>query len=72
MESRKIESSAPQRARGYLTIAHAAEYVGVSQDTVRRRIVDGTLRSYRVAGTRAYRLRVEDVEGLMLPVGVYG
>jgi excisionase family DNA binding protein len=50
----------------YLTIPEAAVRLGVSPDTVRRRIKSGTLPAGLFAGK--YRLRVEDVDALVRPV----
>lgn len=52
-----------------ITIAEAAERVGVSTWTIRRRIADGTLRAYRVRGCRSIRLDTADVESLLDPMG---
>lgn len=53
--------SEPMRTTKYLTIAQAADILGQSVKTVRRRISDGTLPAYRV-GPRSIRLRIEDLE----------
>ena len=50
----------------YLTIPEAAARLGVSTDTVRRRIKSGTLPAGLFAGK--YRIRVEDVDALVRPV----
>lgn len=36
----------------YVRIAEAAEYLGVSERTIRRYIADRKLRAYRIAGVR--------------------
>lgn len=53
--------SEPMRTTKYVTLAQAADILGQSVKTVRRRISDGTLPAYRV-GPRSIRLRVEDLE----------
>lgn len=49
----------------FLTIPEAAVRLGVSPDTVRRRIKSGELAAGIFAGK--YRIRVEDVDGLVKP-----
>ena len=51
-----------------IDMARAAEYLGVSIQSIRRRIADGSLSAFRV-GPRAVRVYVEDVEALKKPVG---
>lgn len=48
----------------FLTITQAAIRLGVSPDTVRRRIKSGELPAGRFAG--AYRVRVVDVDALVM------
>lgn len=47
----------------YMTLAEAAEWYGVSERTLRRRIAEGTLPAYRI-GPRAIRVSAADVEAL--------
>ena len=47
-----------------VTIAVAAERLGLSTKSIRRRIADGTLPAYRV-GPRLIRLDAEDVDRLL-------
>jgi excisionase family DNA binding protein len=49
----------------FLTIPEAAVRLGVSPDTVRRRIKSGVLTAGVFAGK--YRIRVEDVDALVQP-----
>lgn len=51
-----------------ITIAAAAERIGVSVWTIRRRIADGTLRAHRVKNSRAIRLDLDDVDALLVPM----
>lgn len=44
-----------------LSITQAAERAGVSRDTIRRRIADGTLPAYRV-GPKLIRVDAADVD----------
>jgi excisionase family DNA binding protein len=45
----------------------AAEWYGVSERTLRRRISEGLLPAVRV-GPRSIRVRAEDVEALAVPI----
>lgn len=58
-------------ARKYLTLAEAAEWYGVSERTLRRRIAEGRLPAYRV-GPRSIRVKAEDVEALAQPIPTAG
>jgi excisionase family DNA binding protein len=51
-----------------VTIKEAANYLGVSHKTIRRRISDGTLPAFRVAGGGPIRVLAKDVEALKTPV----
>lgn len=55
----------------YETLRQAADRLGVSEKTLRRRIADGTLVAYRV-GPRLIRVRALDVDALLrgFPRGV--
>ena len=46
-----------------LTIPEAARYLGVSEDTIRRRVKDGGLPSVLLAGK--YRISVADLDALI-------
>lgn len=53
----------------YLTVAEAAEYLGVSTNTVRRQIYAGSLPAFRMSGHGTLlRVRRVDLDGLMQPV----
>ncbi|HTZ14454.1 MAG TPA: excisionase family DNA-binding protein [Mycobacterium sp.] len=52
----------------YITILKAAEYLGVSERTVRAMIADGRLTAYR-AGRRIVRLRVDEIDAAMQSSG---
>jgi excisionase family DNA binding protein len=51
----------------YLTLAQAAELLGVHTRTIRRRIADGQLRAYRL-GPRLVKVAAADVEALLTPI----
>jgi excisionase family DNA binding protein len=50
------------------SIAGAAELLGVSEQTIRRRIADGTLPAERI-GPRLIRIRIADLDALGRPIG---
>ncbi|GAB0105267.1 hypothetical protein JMUB6875_42450 [Nocardia sp. JMUB6875] len=52
----------------YVSLAHAGEFTGTSVRTIRRRISDGTLTGYRVPGTRAVRVDLNELSDLMKPM----
>lgn len=47
----------------YLSLKEAADWYGVSERTLRRRVSEGRLRAYRV-GPRSIRVRSTDVAAL--------
>jgi excisionase family DNA binding protein len=49
-------------SRQWLTVAHAAEYAGLSKDTIYTAIERGELCHVRVGGRRAIRLRPEWID----------
>lgn len=50
-----------------LTLKEAADWYGVSERTLRRRISEGKLRAYRV-GPRSIRVTADDVAALAQPI----
>ena len=58
-------------ASEYMSVGETAESLGVSQDTIRRRISDGTIPAYRIAG-KAIRLRRADLDALVRLISVDG
>lgn len=54
--------------RPYLTIRETTTLLALSQRTIHRYITEGKLKAYRVAGENAIRIKVEDVEALLVPV----
>lgn len=50
-----------------MSLQQAALRVGVSVDTLRRRIRAGNLRAYRF-GERLIKIRVEDLDNLVRPI----
>lgn len=54
----------------FITLADAADYLGVSTKTVRRMISDRQLPAYRVGGQRgAIRLRLSEIDSALFPIG---
>ena len=64
MTANRTDSAKPERM--YLTIPQAALFVGVSADTVRRRIKSGELPASMFAGK--YRIHRDDLARLLRPV----
>lgn len=62
--------------RRYLTLGEAAELVGLSQITIRRRIADGTLKAQRLGTPRPgksfrglpIKIAAEDLEAAFTPI----
>jgi len=53
------------------SIPKAAEYVGVSSKTIRRRIADGSLTGYRF-GPRVLRVDLDELEAQLRPIPTAG
>jgi len=60
----------PNRAarRRYVKIAEAADYLQVTDRTIRQMIADGRLRGYR-SGTRLVRVDLDELDAAMTPFG---
>jgi len=58
-----------QASRTWISQAEAAEYLGVTDRTIRQMICDGRLTGYRLAGRTTVRLRLEDIDAAMQPFG---
>jgi excisionase family DNA binding protein len=56
--------NSPAQRPDWVTIATAAERLGLSTKSIRRRIADGTLPAYRV-GPRLIRLDAADIDRLL-------
>jgi excisionase family DNA binding protein len=54
--------------RRYIKIADAADYLGVTDRTIRQMIADGRLTGYR-SGTRLVRLDLNEIDTAMQPFG---
>jgi excisionase family DNA binding protein len=58
--------------RPYLTISETATLLALSKRTIHRYIAEGKLKAYRIAGEKAIRIKLEDVEALLIPVSTGG
>jgi excisionase family DNA binding protein len=54
--------------RRYVKIAEAAEYLQVTERTIRQMIADGRLTGYK-SGTRLVRLDINQIDAAMRPFG---
>lgn len=52
----------------YVTQAEAADILGVTERTIRNMLADQRLRGYRL-GKRLIRLRLDEVEAALRPIG---
>jgi excisionase family DNA binding protein len=55
-------------SRKYVTLSEAADYLGVTPRTVRQMVADSRLRAYKL-GDRVVRLRLDEIDAAMQPVG---
>ena len=51
-----------------LSVQEAAEFLGVSESTVRRYISNGQLQAYRLGNERLIRIKWQDLEKLLSPI----
>lgn len=56
-----------QRVAEFCTIGQAADYLNLTERSIRRYIADGKLAAFRV-GNKQLRIRVVDVDALLVPV----
>lgn len=54
--------------RRYATLKQAAEYLGVTDRTIRQMIADGRLTGYR-SGSRLVRVDFNEIDDVMKPFG---
>ena len=50
------------------SVKEAAEFLGVSESTIRRYISDGRLLAYRLGNGRLIRIKRQDLEKLLSPI----
>lgn len=58
--------TSPTKSRRLATIQESAAVYGVNPKTIRRRIADGTITGYRLAGSRAIRVDLNELERALL------
>lgn len=56
----------------FVSIEQTADRLGLSTWTVRNRIADGSLRPYRTPNGRNIRLKLSDVDALLVPFSTGG
>jgi excisionase family DNA binding protein len=54
----------PGHGQHWVSLEVAANHVGVTRKTLRRRVAEGELPAYRMAGSRLIRVNIADVEAL--------
>lgn len=65
---RAQRADSPINRRRYCSINGAADYLGVTERTVRQMIADGRLVGYRM-GNRFIRLDLDEIDAAMVPFG---
>lgn len=55
---------------GYLSVRQAADFISVSQRTIRRYIEQDILPAYRIPGSNTIRIKREDLEELLEPINL--
>lgn len=58
----------PNPPRRWLSQREAADYLGVSDRTIRNYIARGDLSGHRVCGSRLIRIEVRDLDAMLTPV----
>ncbi|MEH3141181.1 MAG: excisionase family DNA-binding protein [Mycobacterium kyogaense] len=66
--SRTFNRDERRQPRRYATLAQAAEYLGVTDRTIRQMIADGRLTGYR-SGGRLVRIDLNELDDAMVPFG---
>ncbi|MGV9827306.1 excisionase family DNA-binding protein [Gordonia sp. NPDC003429] len=63
-----MSNTSPRGSRRYAKLAEAAEYLGVTDRTIRQMIADGRITGYR-NGNRLVRVDLNEVDESMQPFG---
>jgi len=63
----RITDNPPPAHRNLVPISVAADYLNVSERTIRRRIADSTVKGYRF-GRRAIRIDLAEVDAALRPI----
>jgi excisionase family DNA binding protein len=66
-----VATRAARQSRRYASIDQAAQLVGVSSRTIRRRIADGSIAGYRF-GPRVIRVDLDEVDSLLKRIPAAG
>lgn len=56
-----------ERTTEFVSVQQAADFLNLTERSIRRYIADGTLPAYRI-GTKQIRLRAADVMALLVPI----
>ncbi len=59
-------------SRRWYNQSQAADYIGVTERTIRNYIARGQLKGHRVRGSRLIRLDVADLDALLRPIPTVG
>lgn len=65
-------SSTDRGYRAWLSVAEAADVIGVEHRTIRRMIANGSLPARRVGKTRVIRIAAVDLDRVMRPIPAPG
>ena len=57
--------STPTRGRRLATVQDAADYWGVGLRTMRRRVAEGVVNAYRLPGSRALRIDLDELDAML-------
>lgn len=68
----RLRSGQPPAYRHWLNQAEAADYLGVTDRTIRNYIARGVLPGYRVRGSRLVRIDRADLDSLLRPIPTAG
>lgn len=68
MECEPLATKPIQSSRRWASMKDAAEYIGVTDRTIRQMIADGKIRGYRV-NSRLYRVDLNEVDAALQPFG---
>lgn len=71
-QQRKPNKTSPRMVREFTNQTGAAEYLGVTDRTIRNMIADGRLPGYKLGGSRAIRIRIADLEAVLQPIPAAG
>jgi excisionase family DNA binding protein len=63
-----VQSNAPTGQHRFVSIKQAAEYIGVTDRTIRQMIADGRVPAYK-SGGRLVRLDLNEVDAALQPYG---